>query len=107
MLLKRPMLPIQSQLREIPVFAAEFCTEQTIWLSRPKLFAVISKISIFFKDFLIFFFHFSARQTPFAVGVHFDDTETVAIATNAMTSEAAVFSGGIVGFKLDWFQVSC
>ena len=42
------------------------------------------------------------------MGVNFDDTEAiVAIAAKSDNNELAVLPGGIVGFKIQYFQVAC
>merc|ERR1711981_1429561 len=50
-----------------------------------------------------------SRQTPFRVGVNFDNTEvhTAATADMAQLGEQSRFPGGIIGFKLTYFQRSC
>jgi len=47
------------------------------------------------------------NQTPFIVGVNFDGNEIVAIDTDASTAETKLHPGGIVGFKLTYFQRTC
>merc|ERR1719273_2324791 len=49
------------------------------------------------------------RNTPFRVGVNFDNTEvhTAATADMAQLGEQSRFPGGIIGFKLTYFQRSC
>jgi len=50
-----------------------------------------------------------ARHLPFRVGVNFDNSERDSIVTADMTTltEQNGSPGGIVGFKLTYFQVSC
>ena len=45
----------------------------------------------------------------YVVGVVFDDTEIASIAGDAKanSNEMRELPGGIIGFKLDYFQVSC
>merc|ERR1712038_957820 len=49
------------------------------------------------------------RNLPFRVGVKFDDNEvhTAATADTANVGEQNAFPGGIIGFKLTYFQRSC
>merc|ERR1712038_1125980 len=49
------------------------------------------------------------RNQPFRIGVHFDDSEvhTAATADMAQLGEQSRFPGGIIGFKLTYFQRSC
>merc|ERR1712241_1639167 len=49
------------------------------------------------------------RQQPFRIGVNFDNTEvhTAATADMAQLGEQSRFPGGIIGFKLTYFQRSC
>ena len=63
---------------------------------------------------LIFFIHFHplyilARHLPFRVGVNFDNNEQDSVGTADMTTltEANGSPGGIIGFKLTYFQISC
>merc|ERR1711971_40185 len=50
-----------------------------------------------------------ARHLPFRVGVNFDNNEQDSVSTADMTklNEANGSPGGIVGFKLTYFQISC
>merc|ERR1711971_664968 len=50
-----------------------------------------------------------ARHLPFRVGVNFDNAERDSIGTADMTTltEANGSPGGIIGFKLTYFQISC
>ena len=50
---------------------------------------------------------FLARSTPFRLGVVFDGSEVSTADTNSITSEAKNHPGGILGFKLQWYQVAC
>ena len=63
---------------------------------------------------LILFIHFHpfyipARHLPFRVGVNFDSNERDSVSTADMTTlnEANGAPGGIIGFKLTYFQISC
>merc|ERR1719336_758133 len=49
------------------------------------------------------------RNQPFRIGVNIDNTEihTAATADMAHLGEQSRFPGGIIGFKLTYFQVSC
>ena len=49
----------------------------------------------------------SARTYPFRIGVKLDGTEVQSTASIATTNEQDLFPGGIVGFKLYWWQTSC
>ena len=51
----------------------------------------------------------TARHLPFRVGVDFDNNERASVVTAAMTTllEQQGSPGGIVGFKLTYFQVGC
>ena len=48
-----------------------------------------------------FFFFFQAQTTPFQIDVKFDDNEDLA------GGEQLTPDGGIVGFHLDFQQISC
>merc|ERR1739844_437351 len=50
-----------------------------------------------------------ARHLPFRVGVNFDNNEQDSVGTADMTTltEANGSPGGIIGFKLTYFQISC
>jgi len=50
-----------------------------------------------------------SRQQPFRIGVNFDTTEihTAETANMAQLGEQSRFNGGIVGFKLTYFQLAC
>jgi len=50
-----------------------------------------------------------SRQLPFRVGVNFDDNEAASVAADAMalSNEQVAAPGGIVGFKLTYWQVGC
>ena len=50
---------------------------------------------------------FSARRTPFVLGVNLDNTEIQTIADAGDTDEEADFPGGIIGFNLRYWQVAC
>ena len=54
-------------------------------------------------------FYIPARHLPFRVGVDFDsneqDSSGAAIAVN--TDDANGSPGGIIGFKLTYYQISC
>ena len=62
-------------------------------------------------DFFIHFrpFYIPARHLPFRVGVNFDSNEQDSSSANEMTTtnEANGSPGGIIGFKLTYFQISC
>ena len=48
-------------------------------------------------------------MTPFVVGINFDANEA-AIGTGVMatdTNEQVDFPGGIIGFKLNYWQLAC
>ena len=47
-----------------------------------------------------------AKKKPFRVGVKFDETETCTIAAGN-TCEWDTIPGGIIGFKLIYWQVAC
>ena len=49
----------------------------------------------------------SARARPFRLGVVFDGSEVSTTAGDAIADEQDLFPGGIVGFKLDYFQEAC
>ena len=63
------------------------------------------------KYFINYFlpFYIPARHLPFRVGVDFDNNELDSIVTADMTTvtEQNGSPGGIIGFKLTYFQVSC
>ena len=64
-----------------------------------------SNISIY-----LVLFYFSARRSPFTVGVNFDSNEVTSISVadaKASTRETSEYPGGITGFKLIYFQVAC
>ena len=52
---------------------------------------------------------FKARRSPFVFGVNFDDDEiaTSAGTDKAKVNEAMILPGGIIGFKLYYWQVAC
>ena len=52
---------------------------------------------------------FSARRTPFVVGVNMDNTETTTTAGDDKgdVNEESKFPGGIIGFNLRYWQVAC
>ena len=54
-------------------------------------------------------FYIPARHLPFRVGVDFDNGERDSIVTADMTTllEQNGSPGGIIGFKLTYYQVSC
>ena len=60
----------------------------------------------FYPEWSLFFL---ARQQPFRVGVNIDNTEvhTAATADMAQLGEQSRFPGGIIGFKLTYFQRAC
>jgi hypothetical protein len=68
-------------------------------------YASIRCISIF----ILSFFSITARHLPFRVGVNFDNNERASIVTAVMTDdiEQQGSPGGIIGFKLTYFQVGC
>ena len=51
----------------------------------------------------------TARHLPFRVGVDFDNNENDSVVTASMTTllEQQGSPGGIIGFKLTYYQVSC
>ena len=57
----------------------------------------------------MFFPTITARVTPFRVSVHFDNNEqnTATAADMATVNEFQGGPGGIIGFKLHYWQVSC
>ena len=61
------------------------------------------------RVFLYYFFSITARHLPFRVGVDFDNNERASIVDAVMTNllEQQGSPGGIVGFKLTYFQVGC
>ena len=63
------------------------------------------RLSILFCFILL-----SARHVPFRVGVHFDANEADAAASMAAMTSMSDYSGapgGIIGFKLAYYQLSC
>ena len=54
-------------------------------------------------------FYIPARHLPFRVGVDFDNHEQDSVSTADMTTlnEANGSPGGIIGFKLTYYQISC
>ena len=54
-------------------------------------------------------FHIPANKLPFRVGVDFDNGERDSIVAADMTTltEQNGSPGGIIGFKLTYYQVSC
>ena len=63
-------------------------------------------------EMILFFtetFFFTARRSPFTVGVNFDSNEVCTVSTASMTTlcETNGDPGGIVGFKLIFFQGAC
>ena len=55
-----------------------------------------------------FSYIFTAHEYPFVFGVTFDQDETTsASATDAARNEFTVEPAGLLGFKLDFFQISC
>ena len=54
-------------------------------------------------------FHIPANKLPFRVGVDFDNNERDSIVTADKTTvtEQCGSPGGIIGFKLTYYQVSC
>ena len=64
------------------------------------------------RQVIIIYFHpfyIPARHLPFRVGVDFDNGERDSIVAADMTTvtEQNGSPGGIIGFKLTYFQVSC
>ena len=55
------------------------------------------------------FHSISARQTPFRVGVNFNSAEVAGIITATMATliEQGEAPGGILGFKLSYWQGAC
>ena len=54
--------------------------------------------------------YFSARRSPFVVGVNIDSNEVTGTSVadeKSTTNEASEVPGGIIGFKLTYFQVAC
>ena len=69
-------------------------------------------MSIFSKNHVhnrSFHFLFLARRSPFVVGVNFDDDEIATASGTAKlkVNEQMVLPGGIIGFKLYFWQVAC
>ena len=58
------------------------------------------------KVYCINFLLITAQQTPFVVGVNFDGDEVLG-ANTADTAEHKLAPGGIIGFKLTYFQRAC
>ena len=54
-------------------------------------------------------FYIPARHLPFRVGVNFDNAERDSIVDADMTTvtEQNGSPGGIIGFKLTYYQISC
>ena len=54
-------------------------------------------------------FDISGRHLPFRVGVDFDNNERDSIVTKDKTTvtEQCGSPGGIIGFKLTYYQISC
>ena len=72
------------------------------------LFIYSPKVEIFV--FIIIYLIFTARRAPFTVGVNLDMNEvTDDQVANAMAAkiEAGEGPGGIIGFKLIYYQVAC
>ena len=67
----------------------------------------VSHLLVWFLPILIRIL--KARRTPFVVGVVFDDMEVASIAGDAKANnnEMSEIPGGIIGFKLDYWQVAC
>ena len=53
------------------------------------------------------FLNILARNTPFIVGVNFDANEFSNDADDGTKTELGDFPGGIVGFKMTYFQRPC
>ena len=58
---------------------------------------------------MFLYFLLAGRHLPFRLGVDFDNNERASIVTAAMTDdiEQQGSPGGIIGFKLTYYQVSC
>ena len=48
----------------------------------------------------------TGRQYPFRLGVKFNDNEEIS-GTAPNANDKALVPGGILGFKLEWYQGSC
>lgn len=59
--------------------------------------------------YLLLFSYITARHLPFRVGVNFDNNERGVASTASMTDlyEQQGSPGGIIGFKLTYWQVTC
>ena len=82
--------------------------ESQFVVSVKLLFIYSPKVEIFV--FIISHSIFTARRAPFTVGVNFDSNElTDDQVANAMATliEMGEGPGGIVGFKLIYYQVAC
>ena len=53
------------------------------------------------------YFDILARALPFVVGVNFDANEFSNDNTDGTKNELADYPGGIVGFKMTYFQRAC
>ena len=53
------------------------------------------------------YYLFPARVLPFRIGVNFDNNEANVGAKAESTNELSGFPGGIIGFKLTYWQVAC
>ena len=69
---------------------------------RPQLLKLMDYGSITESNFCVI----SGKQLPFRVGVHFDKDE-ICTAAAGNTCEWDKIPGGIVGFKLYFWQNSC
>ena len=59
--------------------------------------------------YLSLFSYITARHLPFRVGVNFDNNEDASQSTASETDEVEQQGspGGIIGFKLTYWQVTC
>ena len=81
-----------------------------VWKKLDVLFNVGNRAHVCIRNLinidLMFSFKISAKKKPFRVGVRFDETE-ICSAAKGTTCEWDTVSGGIIGFKLIYWQTSC
>ena len=93
----RWLLQLLLQLEALPFAVSKVDFDRKILITKPHVFL-----------------SFSARSIPFKVSVNFDANEMTSAASIAAMEllaeiqvETGTGTGGIVGFKLNYFQVAC